>query len=281
MGADAADNVGMLSKLRSRSSSPLTRLLSTLALVGIIAASCSSGGNGDDDDTSSTSSPEATASGGDAPIPGRSLSGPASGPADPPREFPNPPNADAIVCAGASVIDNFTGLPADIDQWLVASQTELSYITDGGGHPGGWQYLSLPEPVQVRAAPASSRRASAQELSKLDVSPLRAQDSLELTFTMREVVEMLNATERATFTSMFIPLDDNTLYGGWSTSVVLYERSDGSIGVIGNCPAELETSLAQVIAAARRADMQGSSTQILTSLSTTEIEQLFLGAYDG
>lgn len=270
----------MLSRFRWRHISPITRLLAAIAVIGILAVSCGSGGDKNDDTPSSTSGPDAATSGASALIPGRPLSGPASAPAGPPRELPNPPNAGSIVCTDAPVIHDFVGLPADIDHWLVASSTDQAAIGDGGAHPGGWRYLALPERVQLRDAAPTDRRSDTTELATLDVPPLQARALDGRTFSMRPVVAMLASLDSGSYDAMIIPLDDSSLYGGWSTSAVLYERRDGSLGAVGNCPVELARSLNEVIAAARRADMQGTSTQILTSLSNTEIEQLLLGAYD-
>jgi len=254
------------------------RALVAIVAVVLIAASCSSGGSSGESaglDAAQADTGSGAATDGSA-IP---ISGPASAPAAQPDELINPPNVNALSCDQPRLDDGITGFPDRVDEWAVIGVDETRLVEDGGQHPGGWRYITLPDRMEFRPGAEASRMLSADDLTELDVPQGTQRDIGERLFSTESVVASLVSLDRGAIEELLIPLDRSQIYGGWSTTIVLALRSDGSFAVAGHCPEDIERGIVNALAAARDIGMQGGSVDILTRLSVAEITGLAAGDY--
>jgi hypothetical protein len=245
----------------TRAESPFLRILPLTLTVAVLLSACSSGDSKESTDTTAQS--------------------PASGPMSAPQAFesPNPPNPSSIVCPdNGPLLHDAAGLPTDIDQWLLLEVEGTNPLVDGGSHPAGWRLLQTPPEVTLRASPPPSRMTARSDLAALEPAPDRTEAFDSQVFTMHPIVDQLLAADLGGVATIAVPLNDYAMFGAWSTSAILYERVDGSLDVIGNCPLVTQRALTAVITAGRDAGMTGSDLAILTSLSQSELADLAAGA---
>ncbi len=233
--------------------SSLTRLAVAMCMV-VGASACSSGADAPNFGGAGEQGTRAESSNA-----GQTIALPASRPASPPAGHrsgsSNPPAWSATDCDGVDLHDRFLGIPSDTSTWVLVNGGAQGLLADGGPHPGGWRFLALPDNSLQRTVAGPS--AETPEWFEAEVDrPL---------FTFVEVVERWMGYNQAGLQAVALPLTEDGYYGMWFTPVLLLERTDGTLDVIGRCPAELGDALNGLVADARSDGRQGTSLDIAIS----------------
>ena len=244
-----------------RGNSSLARLAVAMCMV-VGASACSSGA---DAPTFGGAGEQGTPA--ESSNPGQAIALPISRPASPPAGHrsgtSNPPAWSAADCDAVDLHDRFLGIPSDTSTWVLVNGGAQSLLQDGGAHPGGWRFLALPDSNRQR--PVAGPDGETPEWFEAGVDrPL---------FTFVEVVERWMEYNQAGLQAVALPMTEDGYYRMWFTPVLLLERTDGTLDVIGRCPAELGDALNGLVADARSDGRQGTSLDI----AINELDALRVG----
>lgn len=131
----------------------------------------------------------------------------------------------------------------------------MTLIRDGGPHPSGWGFLSVPDATHQRSLMTTHLDGHSVEWGGANLdTPL---------ITFNEVVEQWLDLDRSSVQAVAAPIHQPDAGGVWFTPLLVLERSDGSLDALGRCTSAISAELNRLITAARSDGRQGTSVDIL------------------